>query len=268
MTSWRARRVAAAVVLAGSLAALPLGAQSRKPYVETFDRGPGGWVANRNDPLPVWDGVAYCFGPWFVDPNHAPPGAGYLHLLMFLHTTSAGMRPEHSGNKFVEGRHSTDLTNAKMTIRSRGLFDLPGATASSVRRRRGETPMGLQGSKLVLLAQAKTAKTTANMVLTGQPLRITHDWSEQTLRLAPDPAQWTCLGARHDARHYGCDDIATVLKDVNVDLILVLFPLEVVPVGNVGDMHRGRAGEAYAVYPETLPKGLLMVDTVRIEYPR
>jgi hypothetical protein len=246
----------------------PLAAQSRKPYVETFDKGPGGWVANRNDPLPVWDGIAYCFGPWFVDPNHAPPGAGYLHLLMFLHTSAEGVRKEHGGNRFVSEGHSTNLTNAKLTVRLRGLFDLPPNPGSTVRRRPGEAPMGLQGSKLVLLAQAKTPKTTANMVLTGQPFKVTRDWSEQTITLAPDPAQWTCLGARRDAPHYGCDDIATVLKDVNVDLILILFPLKIVPIGHVADLHATRAGEAYPVEQQQLPKGLLMVDSVRIDYPK
>ena len=90
--------------------------------------------------------------------------------------------------------------------------------------------MGLQGSQLVLLAQAETSGTTANMVLTGQPFRITRDWSEQSVRLVPDPAQWTCLGARRDNRSYGCAEIADVLKDVNLDLILILFPLKIVPM--------------------------------------
>ena len=35
-------------------------------YIETFDKGPGGWIANRRDPLPVFDGVAYLHGPWYL----------------------------------------------------------------------------------------------------------------------------------------------------------------------------------------------------------
>ena len=77
--------------------------------------------------------------------------------------------------------------------------------------------MGLQGSQLVLLVQAETARTTANMVLTGQPFKITRDWSEQSVRLVPDPAQWTCLGGRRGHTTYGCDEIAEVLQDVNLD---------------------------------------------------
>ena len=259
------RLVTEAVMI--SVVVSSLSAQSRAPYVETFDQGPGGWVANRNDPLPVWDGVAYCFGPWFVDPNHAPPGAGYLHLLMFLVTTGKWIRPDHPGNAFVAGHKSTDLRNAVLTLRLRGLFDEPARAGAAKNRRPGEVPMGLQGSQLVLLAQAETAGTTANMVLTGQPIKITRDWSETSVRLVPDAAQWTCLGARRDARNYGCADIADVLKDVNLDLILILFPLKIVPIGKVEDPHATRAGEAYPVEQQFLPKGLLMVDTVKIEYP-
>jgi hypothetical protein len=72
---------------------------------------------------------------------------------------------------------------------------------------------------MLFLAQTQMAKTTANMLLTGQPFKITHDWSEQTIALPPDPGQWTCLGACHDMQsEYGCDDIATVLSDFNLDI--------------------------------------------------
>ncbi|SRR6266851_1426591 len=231
-------------------------AQSREPYVETFDNGPGGWVANRYHPLPIWDGAAYCFGPWYLDSHHAPPGAGYLHMLMYLHTNVRRVNPTVGrNNRFVERNQSTDLTNAKLTVRLRGEMDL-------------------QGAQLLLLAQAATQATTANFVLSGQPFRITHDWSEQTVRLAPDPAEWTCLGARESMKHrYGCADIAAVLKDVNVDLIFVLFPLKVVPIGDVKEPHKLRAGQdypdepSYQVQEKYLPKGIVMFDSVRIDYP-
>ncbi len=47
----------------------------------------------------------------------------------------------------------------------------------------------------------------------------------------------------------------------------MLFPLKVVPAGEVEFPHQTRAGEHYPVQQEFLPKGLLMVDTVKIEYP-
>ena len=100
-------------------------------YTETFDDGPGGWVADLRSPLPVWDGVAYCYSPWSVDANHAPPGAGYLHLLMYLHTrTTESQCPADAeprvANRFVEQGCSTNLTNAKLTVRLRGAMTLAG----------------------------------------------------------------------------------------------------------------------------------------------
>jgi hypothetical protein len=207
----------------------------------------------------VWDGVAYCYGPWWLDANHAPPGAGYLHMVMWTYTR----KDRYAGNddytrglpyrsaRFAEEGHSTDLRNATLTARLRGDVDLKGA-------------------QLVVLVQAETPKTTANFVLTGHPFRITHEWSEQSVVLAPDPHQWTCLGARHDmTREYGCDDIGQVLKDVNFDLIFALFPVRSVPACNgVAGIDRLRAVKDYPVLQEALPKGLIMFDLVRIDYPR
>jgi hypothetical protein len=235
--------------------------QSREPYGENFDNGAGGWLANRYDPLPVIDGVAYCTSPWYLDSHHAPPGAGYLHMLMYLYTSdrnvSADRKAHLQGNRFIEQNKSTDLTNARLSVRLRGEVDL-------------------QGARLLLLIQGKTAKTTPNFVLSGQPLQVGHDWAEQTLVLSPDPKQWTCLGARWDkVDQYGCDDIATLLKDVNFDIMFVLFPLKVVPTHPelVKDMHKMRPGQDYPDYPsyeveqKYLPKGVIMFDSVRIDYP-
>ena len=124
-------------------------------------------------------------------------------------------------------------------------------------------------AELLLLVQAQTDKTTVNSALTGQPFKITREWSEQTVTLAPDPAQWTCLGARHDMRdEYGCDDIDKVLADVNFDIIFILFPLKVVPAGvDIDDINIPRAVKDYPVDQQYLPKGLIMFDTVKIEYP-
>ena len=95
-------------------------------YVETFDDGPGGWVGDLRNPLPVWDGVGYCHSPWSVDANHAPPGAGYLHVLMYLHTHAASVTPLEGVNRFVEGGFSSNLTNAKVTARLRGALEVAG----------------------------------------------------------------------------------------------------------------------------------------------
>jgi hypothetical protein len=242
-------------------------ARRRRVYAEGFDDGPGGWWAWQPGQAlapEIRDGILHTRSPWWVDPNHAPPGAGYLHLLAFLLTSSqpAGATPAPGGpsgdgyrpvraapNRFVAGGYSRDLTNARVTIRVRGA-------------------VALRGAELVLLAQADLPGTRANYILTGQPFRVSSQWSDQTATLAPDPAQWVCLGARRDLTHvYGCGEIGDVLRDVNVDIILVLFPLRIVPLGRVDDLHGRRTHRDYAVDYRHLPEGEIQIDTIRIEYP-
>ena len=66
---------------------------------------------------------------------------------------------------------------------------------------------------------------------------------------------------------YGYGDIAAVLRDVNVDIIFVLFPLHIAPVEAVEEVDQQWAARDYKVDMQYLPKGLVMFDTVRIEYP-
>lgn len=67
---------------------------------------------------------------------------------------------------------------------------------------------------------------------------------------------------------YGCDDIDNVLADVNLDIILTLFPVNVVPAGvEIEDINIPRAVEDYSVDQQYLPMGLIMFDTIKIEYP-
>ena len=125
-------------------------------YTETFNDGPGGWIADLRSPLPVWDGVAYCHSPWSVDANHAPPGAGYLHLLMYLITHADALcsldETLHRGNRFVEDGHSTDLTNARVSVRLRGTMDFAGPLCNN---HKPVPHPGLGGLQLLLLVQAK-----------------------------------------------------------------------------------------------------------------
>jgi hypothetical protein len=223
-------------------------------YVEDFSRGPGGWFADRRYALPVWEGVAYCHGPWFLDANHAPPGAGYLHMVMWLYTHRRWYevpRPEplpYTNNRFLEGGFTTDFTHARVTARLRGRVDLRGA-------------------QLLLLVHSEIKGIMVNHVLRRHPFHVREEWTEQTVTLEPDEAAWTCLGGRHDLPDRGCAPVADVLADVNVDIMFVLFPLDVVPLCRpLPDPHRLRAGADYAVDPEHLPKGLILFDRVKIEF--
>ncbi|MBX3010008.1 MAG: hypothetical protein KF832_00830 [Caldilineaceae bacterium] len=228
----------------------------RTPYIETFDHGPGGWCAwGTGSHVPeLKDGVLITRGPWRVDPNHSAPGAGYLHLLTYLYTHQQHYTEAFAEavgvNRFLADNKDRDLTNATMTVRLRGNVDLKGA-------------------KLTLWVQADVGDTRPNFVLTGQSLEVTPDWSEQTLYLSDDPAQWLCVGGRHDlTKFYGYGDIRDALKDVNCDLIIVLFPLDVVPIGiPYEDKDRLRTHRDYEPDYAYLPNGVIEFDTIKIEYP-
>lgn len=224
----------------------------RTTYEETFDDGPGGWCGWRqhgeNVLLERANGILTARSPWGIDSNHAPPGGGYLSLIAFLHTATPG--PSFAGpNRFVADGYSRDLTNVRVTLRLRG----------NVRQR---------GAELTLLVQARAGSIQANFVLTGQSLPVTPDWSEQTIVLAADPGQWQCIGARRDLKErYGYGDIVEALRDVNTDIIVVWYPLTVVPLEPTNDIHRLRPVQDYAIDRRYLPDGVLQIDTIRIEYP-
>ena len=220
-------------------------------------------MANRFHKVRIWDGVANCYSPWWLDANHAPPGAGYLHLILWIWTDGrryAAGTPEGAwmpawaqtpgwSTSFVTQGKSRDLRSAKLTMRLRGELDPKGA-------------------RLLLLAHAKMATTNVALVLTGQPILLTEDWSEQTVTLSNDPQQWTCLGARRGMeRQYGCDSVDRVLADVNMNLILVLFPLHPAPAHPGADAPGKYAGIDYPADAASLPKGLIQFQSIRIDYP-
>jgi hypothetical protein len=231
----------------------------KRIYVESFDSGPGGWCGWTNNiegpkALEVRDSAAISRSPWWIDYNHAPPGAGYLHILFALNTTAGDsyseLYLERAGiNRFVEQGFPTDFTGAKLTFRLKGELESRGAN-------------------LVLLVQGSVGNTTSGWVLIGQTLNVTADWSQQTIAAAPVPQHWTCLGARHDrTRTYGELDLATVLRDVNANIVLILFPLNVAPMGLLeGHPHKLRAGKDYPVWQCRLPEGYVMLDEIRIEF--
>jgi hypothetical protein len=208
----------------------------------------------RKKPLELRDGAAISRSPWWIDANHAPPGGGYCHLLFALFTSqgfdvSDAYRKFGGTNNFTEGGFPTDFTNAKMALRLKGRLDA-------------------KGTRLLLLVQAKVGDIAVNFVLTGQPFDVTPEWSDQTVALVPDHAQWLCLGSRHDLTDvYGYGDIAEVLRDVNVDILLVLHPVDVVPAEPTGgDPHMLYAGRDYTADATRLPEGCVMLDEVRVEF--
>ncbi|MEM7131041.1 MAG: hypothetical protein AAF702_32265 [Chloroflexota bacterium] len=227
-------------------------------YQETFNAGPGGWMAWLGHSKPakaeVVDNALISRSPWGIDSNHAPPGGGYLHLLFILFTApqpnaDPAYLPLMGGNRFIDGGYSTDLRNARLTVKLKG-------------------EVNLRGAKLVLHCQSRIGDKAVNFVLHGQPFDVTPDWSVQTITLTTDSVQWTCLGARHDNTDvYAWGEIEDVLQDVNIDIILLLHPLNIVPLTPEEDgIHHRRPEVDYPVDHAALPEGYVMVDEVRIEY--
>lgn len=231
----------------------------RQTYVETFDDGPGGWmqcIGNGDygvSPLEIDNGAIVSRSPWWIDYNHAPPGAGYLHLLAALHTRHAANFPQtfkNAGgeNHFIAGDFPVDFTNARVTVRLRGEVEMRGA-------------------QMVFLAQGRVGDHIVGQLLTGQPFEVTPEWSTQTVILSPDPTQWTCLGSRRDRTEtYGWGEAAAVLRNLNLDFIFVLFPLDVVPTEPIADPHLLKAGEEYSVDRSRLPEGYIAIDEVKIQF--
>ena len=227
-------------------------------YVEDFDDGPGGWmrVIDNHSPigaLPVRDGVVRCQGPWWVDYNHAPPGGGYLQLLMCLITKGAAgesTREAAGENRFVKGGYPTDFTDARISLRLRG-------------------EMEAAGTRLSVLLQGSVDGLCSGWVLTGQTFEITEDWSEQTVTCTPLASQWTSIGSRHDRTDtYGEKPLAAVLADVNVNMHLIMFPVQPRPMGRIdGDPHLLRAGRDYPIWPSSIAQGYVEIDRIAIGFP-
>jgi hypothetical protein len=176
-----------------------------------------------------------------------------MHLLYMLLT--AGVAGEHQRetagpNRYIADGFGTDFTDARITLRLKG-------------------ELLARGSQLHLLCQGVHDGVCTGWILTVQSFEVTSDWSEQTVECTPDERQWTCLGSRHDrADFYGRTPLATVLGDVNTDILFVLYPLDVAPMGSLdGDPHVLRPEQDYPVWRSRLPEGYVILDEVRIEFP-
>ncbi|MBO12969.1 MAG: hypothetical protein CMJ68_19700 [Planctomycetaceae bacterium] len=227
-------------------------------YSEVFSDNPGGWygwISNAGGPKSLeWNGGEITSrSPWWIDYNHAPPGAGYMHMVFTLATSGpqGEVYTEVGGpNRFIKNGFPTNFKGASLSTRCRG-------------------ELVSRESQLVVLIQGNVDGITSGWLLTGSPLNVSEEWNEQTVTLAPDPALWTPLGVRHDRGDmYGIKPLEEVLSDVNVNIMLVLFPLDVAPMGAIdGDPHRLRPERDYPVWRHRLPEGYVTLDSVEISFP-
>ena len=230
---------------------------SATTYAETFEEGPGGWCgwkSNAAGPRPLeWrPGRVTSRSPWWIDYNHAPPGAGYMHLLFALNThgPQGEVTNEVGGpNRFIAGGHPTDFTDAAVTIRVSG-------------------ELSAQGAELMVLLQGTVDGIISGWLCAGQPFHVSQEMTDQTIALAPDPDQWRALGTRPErADMYGVKPLRDVLAGVDANIMLVLFPLDIAPMGPLdGDPHVLRPERDYPVWRHKLPEGYVSLDSVRIRF--
>jgi hypothetical protein len=159
-----------------------------KTYRETFDNGPGGWYGYAEVPGQVpreldWEpGHLTSRSPWWIDYNHAPPGAGYFHMLFILNTSgpqAEAIKDAGGPNPFIAGGFPIDFTGARVITQSRG-------------------ELRAQGANVLVLLQSVVEGICSGWVYTAEPFRVDEQWAEQTVTLDPNPAGWTALGSRHD----------------------------------------------------------------------
>lgn len=230
---------------------------SNRVYQERFEDGPGGWygwISNAGGPKPLeWqEGQITSRSPWWIDYNHAPPGAGYMHMVFSLATVGPqgeAYMEVGGANRFISDDCPTDFTDAALTVRVRG-------------------ELQSQRSQFVLLIQGNVAGITSGWLCTGHPMDVTTSWSEHSITLEAEPDNWTALGVRTGREDmYGVQPLDRVLSNVNVNMMLVLFPLDVRPMGEIeGDPHRLRPERDYPVWRHRLPEGYVTLDQVRIDF--
>lgn len=212
---------------------------------EDFTYVPAGWQTwhgNSNDPVtydPVEvtaDGVmrSTSLYPalWAVDRNHGEPG-GLGDLNMVLHVCL-------QGNKYgcTSNAPNMDLRDAKLRARIRfkcceGEYNSYGVLHTG--------PQSQSKTRLVWWFQSWNASIGkyVNMAAIGTPLD--DDWNNgewQTVEIAPQLNDWTCLGAKNDPHNsamYGCDPTNNVIGNADIGTGLIYFPVDRnnVPVGRV-----------------------------------
>jgi len=177
--------------------------------------------------VPVADDLMMLQSPWWLDPNHAPPGAGYLSLLTWI---------------YLDAGPGTSTEHLKE-------IDLRGATLRLAIRIHN---LDLKGGQLVFWFQtAMPDGRSVNYVYTGMPLssRLIHpdELNLIEVELSSDAAVWTCLGSAEDRTDtYGCIPLAEAISRVDYDFGLIIFPVDASPL------------------PEAQPSGTIYVQSIEL----
>jgi hypothetical protein len=227
--SARSRTALAGVVLTGMVLAGCGGGEAGpvRVYATDFSEPTQTvWLTQRPEsasnctPLPVQtdtagDGFMRSEGPWWVDPNHAAPGLGYLYLVAFA----------YHADWSLDGAIVPSLPGWPLDLRESVL---------NVRWRAPDLVLP-PGARLLFWIQAEDPDRPAsdprfvNYAMTSQPLIPkpgSFRWQETQLRLSPKPGTFECLGTSEArAETYGCAaDLSRTLATWRVNLgFIILF---------------------------------------------
>lgn len=171
-------------------------------------------------------------GPWWIDPNHAPPGAGYLSLIAFAHHGSWGYYFSPDGSYRVD-RHSGGPPLNKKTALGQFAYPAPIGGTSPLDLRDGRLSFKIRshanlpdGVALHLWVQTVDASTGKFVnYLLKQSIQTNGVWQHHTLVLSSNDDDWICLSSNANrTASYGCSaTIAEALRHFDVDLGFVLF---------------------------------------------
>lgn len=247
------------ILLCQLLASTAVLGEPCKGYYEDFN-GDSGWVADRARPLFENNGTGKSIATqgydlWSIDHYHAPPdGPGYLHILMWLPTGNYDQfYPVFYGQQkppFIKANCSTNLTSATLRFKYRAVIKNPGP------------------ANIYLWVQAVKGDAGINYRL-RKPVPVSPEWRVEEIRLQPDPNLWVCMrGASYMPMYTkGCEfSIGELLKDVNRNILFVLFPLALSDEVAQKSSLKQRPMQHFTVDREALPSGYLEIDWITIDY--
>ncbi len=148
--------------------------------------------------ITISNGEAILQSPWWLDSNHAQPGAGYLNLLFYNYVDTI----------FSGRRKSINLDNRTLHIELRS------------------KKLNLKNSKLLFWFQTKASDGKyINFVFTKEQISLDENMKIIELKFTSKPSDWTCLGSNaNNSGIYSCIPLKDAISDVNIDFGLIIFP--------------------------------------------
>ena len=148
--------------------------------------------------VPIRDGEVILNSPWWLDNNHAPPGAGYLNLLFYNYIDTI-----FSGNK-----KSLNLEDRTLYLKLRS------------------SNLDLKQSKIFFWFQTKAINGKyINFVYTKVPIHLDEKMKTLEIKFTSNASDWICLGSNERRKDtYDCIDLKDAISDVNIDFGLIIFP--------------------------------------------